>query len=239
MGILHPEGIGEKWLAPIGEGIAVRPEFVKGLDTPRNVDELCEMIESLREKLPCEFVPAPVTKAPDFTQFERTVDVALLNSPAWFLVETANLEWKTIHAGPSLGELALDRPNDGSLLVVLRFRFKVHEDGEYAVMFNSDTSNQCYLDPPRTLLHDSHDMTFGRMRLWTDMPDANGNYAATVRQFIWEPTLACAPLNQIKRFLNLKAGDHQLLVVLEPFPEEKRIRWGFGVGTMEDNAFLI
>ena len=239
MGILHPDGIGQKWLAPIGEGIAVRPEFVKSLDTPKNVDDLCGMIEALRAKLPVDFMPVPDTPSPDLAKFNRNVDVAFVQDKAWFLVETSKLEWKTIQARPSLGELPLDKPNDGNYFVVLRFRFDVPQDGEYEVMFNSDSSNQCYLDPPRTLIHDAKDMTFGRIRLWMETPDENGNYPALPRPLIWEPSLACAPLNQIKRCLKLKAGEHQLLVVLEPLPCETRIRWGFGVGTMDDNAFVI
>ena len=39
-----------------------------------------------------------------------------------------------------------------------------------------------------------------------------------------------APLNQHKRYLPLKKGEHTLIIVLEPLADEPEIIWGFGIG---------
>ena len=55
---------------------------------------------------------------------------------------------------------------------------------------------------------------------------------------VFSPCLGGAPLNQIKRFLKLKPGIHELLVSIVPQATDKTVRWGMGVGRMETCAFL-
>jgi hypothetical protein len=56
---------------------------------------------------------------------------------------------------------------------------------------------------------------------------------------IYAPCLGGAPLNQIRRNIPLKHGEHVLYAALEPFPSERVISWGFGVGPTADNRFVL
>ena len=101
-------------------------------------------------------------------------------------------------------------------------------------MFNSPSSNQVYLDPDVEQLHDDRDMLFGRQRLFMDQERADGMFACCGRPVVFSPTLGGAPMNQIKRYLQLKAGRHTLIAAVEPLCFESKIRWGLSVGLRTD-----
>lgn len=236
LGILDPDCIGERWIRPVGRGLVMRSSAVKDLKAPPDIDGLCDLLERCRRKIVHKVIPVE-NPEPDYSRFAREVEVAVWNNLHWYHIELSRLEWKTIRVNPIGGRLPVGSVTNG-LQIVLRFRFEVPADGEYSVMFNSDSSNQCYLDPPEAFVHDSMHMTFGRQRLWLDVPDRDGCYRVSARPVIYSPTLSGAPLNQIKRHIPLKKGAHVLYAAVEPLPWEQEIRWGFGVGLTADSAFL-
>ncbi len=237
MGILNPDGISESWLKPVGRELVVRPTAVHDLPAPGDIDSLCAMIERLRSRLVPEVkdVPSP---EPDYEPFRRNVEYAMFENLHWYHIDRTALSWHPFRMNPVGGSLSVPEHN-GNLQVLLRIPFEIPSDGAYSVMFNSITSNQCYLDPDGMILHDSKNMTFGRQRLWLDEPDRCGRYPASMRPMIYAPCLGGAPLNQIRRNIPLKRGEHVLYAALEPFPSERVISWGFGVGPTADNRFVL
>ena len=140
-------------------------------------------------------------------------------------------QWRTIRSNPICGELPVPeeyRGNGGQ--VVLRFRFRIPEDGEYTLMFNSPTSNQVYLDPAGKELHDDLHMLFGRQRLFPAMERPDGSFPCGEHPVIFSPALGGAPMNQYRRHLRLTQGMHTLVAALEPQSFESKIRWGTGIG---------
>ena len=104
-------------------------------------------------------------------------DDSLRKNPHWYCVDLKEQQWRTIRSNPICGELPVPeeyRGNGGQ--VVLRFRFRIPEDGEYTVMFNSPTSNQTYLDPAGDELRDDLHMLFGRQRLFPAMERPDGSF---------------------------------------------------------------
>ena len=104
-------------------------------------------------------------------------------------------------------------------------------------MFNSPVSNQVYLDPAVSNLHDDVHMLFGRQRLFPQMELSNGRFPCGERQVIFNPDLGGAPLNQYRRHFPSSKGEHTLIVALEPQSFESEIRWGLGIG--KGHRFLV
>jgi len=124
---------------------------------------------------------------------------------------------------------------------LLRLKFKIDEEDEYCVLFNSPTTCHVYLDPDWTAerLHDSRDMLFGRTRPFFGKEPKRFPAKTAMSNTVFSPTLGGAPLNQIKRYLKLKPGVHEMIVSLVPQAEDEHIKWGVGVGKMRDQAFLL
>jgi len=230
LGILDPDGIPEKWKAPVGDALIVRKTAVTGLDFPATIEEFTDQIISLRGRIPAEVREIPVAE-PDRTRIEIPVDIAMTRNPTWFRLDWKNLNWTRSRCNAVFSKLDVPPEFRGKgSQIVLRFRFVLPEDGEYTVMFNSPTSNQIYLDPEADILNDARHMLFGRQRLWPERIGMGEQFPCSERQVIFSPTLGGAPLNQYRRFLPLKRGGHVLLAALEPFPDETEIVWGFGIG---------
>ena len=230
LGILNPDGIPEKWLRPVGHDLVVRDTAITGLEFPPTIEAFTDRILSLRERIPAEVKRSAVSE-PDYDAFRISVEVSIRKNPCWYCVDLKEQQWRTIRCNPICGELPVPeeyRGNGGQIL--LRFRFRIPEDGEYTVMFNSPTSNQVYLDPVGTELHDDLHMLFGRQRLFPLMERTDGSFPCGEHPVIFSPTLGGAPMNQYRRHLRLSKGRHTLVAALEPQSFESKIRWGTGIG---------
>ena len=230
LGILNPDGIPEKWLRPVGHDLVVRDTAITGLEFPPTIEAFTDRILSLRERIPAEVKRSAVSE-PDYDAFRISVEVSIRKNPCWYCVDLKEQQWRTIRCNPICGELPVPeeyRGNGGQIL--LRFRFRIPEDGEYTVMFNSPTSNQVYLDPAGTELHDDLHMLFGRQRLFPLMERTDGSFPCGEHPVIFSPTLGGAPMNQYRRHLRLSKGMHTLVAALEPQSFESKIRWGTGIG---------
>ncbi|MBQ8756100.1 MAG: ADP-ribosylglycohydrolase family protein [Lentisphaeria bacterium] len=234
-GIIDPDSISDRWMAPVGDALAVRASIVKDLEVPATIGEFSELVAALRDAVAPEVDTAngPVV---DYEQHKICGEYAFIKNGHWYFVPTENIPWQKFSCNLVCGDLPLPDYFYGEQLL-LRFRFTIPEDGEYNIMFNTPSNCQVYLDPKpgQKILHDAKDMLFGRMRLWSELP-ADRRYAGSSRQMIFYPALCGAPLNQIKRGFPLKAGDHELIIAIEPLPEEKEVYWGLGIG--RTSAFM-
>ncbi len=233
MGILNPDGIDEKWLAPVGNELVVRKQCIQHLEFPATIEEFTEQILRLGRKIR-SVADAPESPKPDFAKYRFPVEYAWQKNLHWYEVHHKTQNWQVMMCDPIMGSIEVPeqfRGNGGQLL--LRIPFQTPRDCEYTIVFNSATSNQVYLDPAVDVLHDDRHMLFGRQRLFLDDPLPNGFFSCQERPIIFGPTLGGAPLNQYRRYLPLTAGQHVLVVALEPLPQETRITWGFcfGIGS--------
>lgn len=229
LGILDPDCISEKWKTPVGNALIVRKTAITGLEFPATIEAFTDQILSLRERIPAEVREIPVAE-PDRKQIEIPVDISMTHNPAWYRLDWKKLDWKSSRCNSFYSSLAVPPEFRGNgSQIVLRFRFVLPEDTECTIMFNSPTSNQIYLDPEEDILHDCCHMLFGRQRLWDKTIRFGEYFPCSDRQIIFKPSFGGAPLNQYKRFLPLKKGEHTILVALEPLADEPEIIWGFGV----------
>lgn len=229
MGILDPDGIGEKWLAPVGHALVVRKNYIRNLEFPPTIEDFSDLVVDLEQRI-VKNVKKIENPEPDYDRFRISGEYAVIQNPSWYFVPTRNIAWVPFRCNPVYSGLDLPEYEYGRQ-VLLRFRFEIGNDGVYSLMFNSPTSNQVYLDPDRTrsCLHDARDMLFGRMRIFPQRA-SDRRFPADETPVIFSPTLGGAPLNQIKRDLFLKKGVHELVIALEPLSFEKEIYWGIGVG---------
>lgn len=237
LGILNPGGIPEEWRRPVGHGLTVCDADVSGLEFPLTIEAFTEQILSLRERIPA-YVKTVGTPEPDYAPFRIHADVSMQKNPKWYRIDLNAQCWNTILCDPFYARLEVPaefRGNGGQ--IVLRFRFEIPEDGAYTLMFNSPVSNQVYLDPAVSNLHDDVHMLFGRQRLFPQMELSNGRFPCGERQVIFNPDLGGAPLNQYRRHFPLSKGEHTLIVALEPQSFESEIRWGLGIG--KGHRFLV
>ncbi len=123
LGIMNPDGIPEKWLAPIGRSMVLSPGIV-GITPPPTIDAFSDMICEMSKHIildpqPADsFEPRPVharaVVRPSRSKTEPSADVTFSGTFA---------EWP--EAIPDKHELILD------------FKFKLDRPGRYAVMFNT------------------------------------------------------------------------------------------------------
>ena len=231
LGILDPDCIPEKWKAPVGDALIVRKTAITGLEFPATIEAFTDQVLSLRRRIPPE-VRAISVAEPDRSAIEIPVDISMIHNSAWYRIEWKNLHWSRSHCNSVFSRLVVPPEFRGNgAQIVLRFRFVLPEDGKYTVMFNSPTSNQIYLDPETDILCDDRHMLFGRQRLWERRIGYGEQFPSSDRQVIFSPTPGGAPLNQYKRYLPLKRGEHILLAALEPLADEPEIIWGLGISS--------
>ena len=236
MGIINPDGISEKWLAPIGHALVVRDTCIRHMKFPATIEVFSELVVDLEKRM-AKTVRQVNHPEPDYKKFMISGEYSVIKNLPWYFVPTRDVKWTVFQCNPIYFALKLPAYEYGQQ-VLLRFHFELAEDGAYSVMFNSPTSNQVYLDPDYTLdsLHDAKHMLFGRMRTF-EQRAVDRLFPASENPVIFAPVLSGAPLNQIKRNLLLKKGVHELLIALEPLSFEREIYWGLGVGD-EDSRFI-
>jgi len=232
LGIIAPDSIPTEWKKPAGDALIVRETAIPGLKFPPTIDAFSDMVVSLSERI-LHNVDDSDSAEPDYEKHLIRGEYAFIQNLQWYFVPTSGIEWKPFQCNAIYSSLNLPDYKYGKQLL-LRFRFDIRDEGIYSVMFNTPSSCQVYLDSDykHPFLHDSRDMLFGRMRIFSEMTE-NRQFPASVRPVIFSPTLGGAPLNQIKRGLKLSAGTHELLAAIEPLDTEKEVYWGMGIG---DNA---
>lgn len=236
LGILDPDGIPEKWKAPVGKELVVRKTAIVDLDFPATIEAFTDQVLALRSRIPAEVKKIPVPE-PDRNICRIPVRFAVHKNLYWWHVQLNEVKWTSMRCDSIFGDFAVPpefRGNGGQ--IVLEFRFELPEDGQYSLMFNSPTSNQIYLDVEGNDLYDDRLMLFGRQRYWKKTVEKGKSFPDPYPTCIFNPALGGAPLNQYKRYLPLRKGVHTLYAVLEPFEDEDVIFWGLGVGV--GNRFL-
>ncbi len=132
MGILNPDGIEERWLAPIGRNLVLSPG-IKGITPPETIDDFSEGICEMSQWIELDTHPA--------TEFTPTPVKALCA-----VTETGAepTEWVP-HTFEGLFE-TYPQPLGSGQELYLQYRFKVPADGTYCVMFNTRFGSEVRVD---------------------------------------------------------------------------------------------
>jgi hypothetical protein len=137
LGILDPNCIGEKWLAPIGRNVVLNKQ-ITGIVPPKTLDDLTDMVISLRERLEkgasrCDLRPVPASLAEiPASAFERA-DIKAAEK----LYRPADLPGACV-------SLPGEAFKDAAMAV--RYRFVEPEGVERRVMFNFNGHCKVFID---------------------------------------------------------------------------------------------
>ena len=208
MGILNPDGIDARWLAPIGRDLVVSPEIV-GIAPPATLDGFTDLVSSLRDRLAGR-APTAVSEEQDTAPFQIVAASGFLS------------------ALPAVGADAPDLPASSSPLtlpgtfatlpasaftedvLLLRFPFRLEQAQTVRVLFN--TREAC--------------------RVWVD-----GAYAFGRDGGAMAPSLHRVPEGQATN-LDLGTGEHAILAALARPTDGRDAEWVVAVGDAQTNQWL-
>ena len=234
LGIISPDSIDEKWSGPLGNELIVRKDKIVKLDNiPQSLDALTDLVISLREKLEDFTIPDELP-APEWTQHSIQAEICALPVLHWWHIPMCSFigQWESIPLPGHNNVIDLQKFHETKQLL-LKIKFRIDVEGEYSIMFNTPSSCQIYLDPDwkSEALHDSRDMLFGRSTPFLgEKPEGRFQSKISMCNTIFNPCLNGAPLNQIKRYLRLTPGMHELLISIVPEEGEKVLKWCMGIG---------
>ena len=208
LGILDPDCIPEKWLAPIGDDCVISPPVI-GIEPPEDCEKLTAMIEGIRSRLaPWQpggepgFVPRPVSARCG------TFSLWLADDDRRFFPELP--EKTVLRSFPGThGSIPAETVEKDSLYM-MEFAFELKEDKEVLVMFNTPENVRIWLDGV---------FLFGR---------EGGRLA---------PSFHRAPINQ-RAAVALKAGTHRLLAGIAPSSGKEELEWYMGVADAQSRLYL-
>ena len=232
LGILDPDGIPERWLAPIGGDLVVDPR-ITGIAPPATLDGFTDLIVSLRDRLggkPPAAQEAPAARdlidATDRLAYEATVGHFTLRGVHAYL----DFNWmpSPLEPAPATPDGAertliptqcteLDPAGypEGLDLLHLSIPFTLKEARRCKVCFSSEAETSVWVDGA---------FAFGR--------DAGGRMM---------PSPHLAPLNT-HATLDLAAGEHTLVAVLKRPPAgagtRGRVTWNLDLADAESLQWL-
>ena len=132
MGILNPDGIGDRWLAPIGRNMVLSPG-ITGITPPATIDEFSDLICEMSKVIRLDAHPA--------AEFKPT--------PVKAMATVRTLGGETPAPAPVTfdGNFGVwPEPVDNHHALQMTFKFKVPADGRYCVMFNTKSQSEVKVD---------------------------------------------------------------------------------------------
>ena len=222
LGILDPESIPQRWLAPIGRDLVLN-DAIEGLEHPDTLDGFTDLVMDLRRRLAGrrpEVLNAEVDldahRIPVLLEFSNAQDSGL----GWEGRDHTGLR----PAGSSAPAMAAGRPAllDGTWtrmdydefedeLLTLRYTVTLDRGREVRIMLNTDTD----------------------FRVWID-----GDYAFGGPAGFLHPSPHHAPAGQtVDR--HLSAGEHALIVqVHRPLPPQRACEWVLAVAEIPSYEWI-
>ena len=209
MGILDPEGIPERWLAPIGRDLVVSREIV-GISPPATLDGFTELVSGLRDRLAGQAPHAFSAEKPlgEFAVTAKAAFMADLPAPGSKVpllpLDAAQLRLPGTFAG---------MPRDyfhGEVLLV-QFTFRLDHAQKTRIMFN--THEAC--------------------RVWVD-----GEYAFGRDGGAMGPSPHRWDADQM-RDIELSAGTHMLLAAVRRPPPGRDTEWVVAAAIPETQQWLL
>ena len=211
LGLVDPDSIGEKWLAPIGRKLILN-KGIRNIQAPETLDEFTDKVIALSRRISLNEQASSVPE-PDWKKFVIRADCGWF--APWFHQDdnrfapkmparTFRKSFPGNYGSIDAGEFPPDQ------LLMMRFRFRLDEDRKVRIMFNTDAN----------------------CRVWID-----GNYAFGREGGRMAPSFHRAPCNQFKD-LELAQGTHEFLAGIAPIDDREKISWVFGVGDAQTKQWI-
>lgn len=212
VGLLKPDSIPERWLAPVSEKIQLSdPELV--MDYPQTLDAFIEQILELAPRIEAHTPRA--CDQPDFTPFLIPVQFGIhRNWNRWHEIlpipEYLHLDKEYTIPGTFNYLNAFEVPPNS--LYMMRFQFTIDETKKVRVIFNCNATSRVWVDGV---------YRFGRDGGWVT------------------PSFDTVPHNQYCD-ITLESGVHELLAGVAPVPAKpsETILWVMGVADCADSQWL-
>lgn len=212
VGLLKPDSIPERWLAPVSEKIQLSdPELV--MDYPQTLDAFIEQILELAPRIEAHTPRA--CDQPDFTQFLIPVQFGIhRNWNRWHEIlpipEYLHLDKEYTIPGTFNYLNAFEVPPNS--LYMMRFQFTIDETKKVRVIFNCNATSRVWVDGV---------YRFGRDGGWVT------------------PSFDTVPHNQYCD-ITLESGVHELLAGVAPVPAKpsETILWVMGIADCADSQWL-
>jgi ADP-ribosylglycohydrolase len=209
LGILDPDCIDDKWLAPIGRKLVLNKQIV-GIQHPKSLDAFTDLVVDLRQRLGDQAPPAPSDEPPSTEHLEITVrfgftDALPPDGPA-----------------PVLPADALSRPLSGTWarwdprhiygnVLLVEYPFYLDKRRTARVLFDSTLPCRVWIDQTHAFSHNGGPMC---------------------------PSFHRAPEGHY-RDMNLARGEHVLLAALVlPSPADIPPEWVVGLGDGDTHQWL-
>lgn len=208
MGILDPGCIADRWLAPIGRDLVVDPR-ITGIRPPATIDAFADLVCDLRARLAGR---PPVTPSNALTPPDTSIP-----ADVWPVDDAFGGD-----APPPAPAAPTRIRTDGywhqpkasfwtARRMAVRYRFRLSEARKSLVMFNTRSPVSVWCD--------------GRLIIHTP----SGQRLA--------PSFHRCPRDQ-RPPVELPAGEHELIAVLEPPPEGHDPQWIWGLGDPDSHQWL-
>ena len=212
VGLLKPDSISERWLAPVSEKIQLSdPELV--MDYPQTLDAFIEQILELAPRIEAHTPRA--CDQPDFTPFLIPVQFGIhRNWNRWHEIlpipEYLHLDKEYTIPGTFNYLNAFEVPPNS--LYMMRFQFTIDETKKVRVIFNCNATSRVWVDGV---------YRFGRDGGWVT------------------PSFDTVPHNQYCD-ITLESGVHELLAGVAPVPAKpsETILWVMGIANCADSQWL-
>lgn len=212
VGLLKPDSIPERWLAPVSEKIQLSdPELV--MDYPQTLDAFIEQILELAPRIEAH-TPRSCDQ-PDFTPFLIPVQFGIhRNWNRWHEIlpipEYLHLDKEYTIPGTFNYLDAFEVPPNS--LYMMRFQFTIDETKKVRVIFNCSATSRVWVDGV---------YRFGRDGGWVT------------------PSFDTVPHNQYCD-ITLEGGVHELLAGVAPVPAKpsETILWVMGIADCADSQWL-
>lgn len=208
LGILNPDGIDSKWLAPIGQKLVLSPS-ITGVEHPGDLDGFTDLILQLRQRIDY----APPTPSPmestDHLEIAATVGFTQQNELLTPLVappmpEPAKRVWLEGANARLSGDSLCGR------IIHVNYTFRLDKPQSAYVMLASAHPVRVYVDGQYVFGRDG-----GPMR----------------------PGFHYAPLHTCK-LMSFDAGEHELRAVFHRPPNGQDLTWTAGIGTGTERALF-
>ena len=212
VGLLKPDSIPERWLAPVSEKIQLSdPE--PAMDYPQTLDAFIEQILELAPRIEAHTPRA--CDQPDFTPFLIPVQFGIhRNWNRWHEIlpipEYLHLDKEYTIPGTFNYLNAFEVPPNS--LYMMRFQFTIDETKKVRVIFNCNATSRVWVDGV---------YRFGRDGGWVT------------------PSFDTVPHNQYCD-ITLESGVHELLAGVAPVPAKpsETILWVMGIADCADSQWL-
>ncbi len=209
LGIMNPDSIEERWLAPIGRDLILSPE-ITGIAPPDSLDAFTDLVLDLRERLAGRFPPQAEAVEPPSRHVPARIGFAEVPwfGQGWQFNAPMNLQLPEMTSVQFPGTVATFSSADFDAgMMFVEYSFELKHETNARVFFNTNENCRVFLNG---------ELAFGR---------ECGRVAPSPHRL---------PLHQGVD-VPLPAGRHTLVAVIARPAEEKEMEWIVGVADRDDN----